>query len=98
MWGWSFSTTATSTSMVGCACWAGVPAGRVGDACFDLTGMYTGSLHIFHALLNAVKRGDRVAQLILEVIQTPEVEEVAELPTTVRGAGGYGSTGVRVAL
>ncbi|KAL6781347.1 NSG10 [Auxenochlorella protothecoides x Auxenochlorella symbiontica] len=45
-----------------------------------------------------VKRGDRVAQLILEVIQTPEVEEVAELPTTVRGAGGYGSTGVSVAL
>ena len=48
--------------------------------------------------ISAVKRGDRVAQLILEVIQTPEVEEVEELPETVRGAGGYGSTGVNVAL
>ena len=48
--------------------------------------------------VSAVKRGDRVAQLILEVIQTPEVEEVEELPETVRGAGGYGSTGVSGAL
>ena len=41
-----------------------------------------------------VKRGDRVAQLILERIVTPEVEEVDDLDATVRGAGGYGSTGV----
>ena len=42
----------------------------------------------------AVKKGDRVAQLILERIMTPEVEEVDELESTVRGSGGYGSTGV----
>ena len=43
----------------------------------------------------AVKKGDRVAQLILERIMTPEVEEVSgDLETTLRGAGGYGSTGV----
>ncbi len=41
----------------------------------------------------AVKAGDRVAQLILERIVTPEVEEVENLDETVRGAGGYGSTG-----
>ena len=41
-----------------------------------------------------VKVGDRVAQLILERIYTPEVEEVAELDSTERGAGGFGSTGV----
>lgn len=40
-----------------------------------------------------VKQGDRVAQLILERIATPEVEEVDELDVTIRGAGGYGSTG-----
>lgn len=45
-------------------------------------------------LMIAVKRGDRVAQLILERILTPEVEEVSELDITVRGSGGYGSTGV----
>ena len=42
----------------------------------------------------AVKRGDRVAQLVLERILTPEVEEVESLDDTARGAGGFGSTGV----
>ncbi|HLF60000.1 MAG TPA: dUTP diphosphatase [Acidimicrobiia bacterium] len=39
-------------------------------------------------------RGDRVAQLA--VVPMPEVEwvEVADLDATVRGAGGFGSTGV----
>eukprot|EP00887_Chlorella_sp_A99_P006702 scaffold3.g6702.t1 len=41
-----------------------------------------------------VKRGDRVAQLILERILTPQVVEVESLDATERGAGGYGSTGV----
>lgn len=43
-----------------------------------------------------VNSGDRVAQLILEKIETPEVEEIAtveDLGSTERGAGGYGSTG-----
>ena len=45
--------------------------------------------------VGAVKRGDRVAQLILERIVTPPVEEVTgSLEATVRGAGGHGSTGV----
>ena len=42
---------------------------------------------------HAVKKGDRIAQLILERIVTPEVEVVQELSSTIRGAGGYGSTG-----
>lgn len=41
-----------------------------------------------------VKRGDRIAQLILERICMAEVEEVDELVSTDRGAGGFGSTGV----
>jgi dUTPase len=41
-----------------------------------------------------VKAGDRIAQLILERIRILEVEEVAELDDTTRGAGGFGSTGV----
>ncbi|CZR50880.1 probable Deoxyuridine 5'-triphosphate nucleotidohydrolase [Phialocephala subalpina] len=40
-----------------------------------------------------VKEGDRVAQLVLERIYTPEVQEVQELEESVRGAGGFGSTG-----
>jgi len=40
-----------------------------------------------------VKVGDRVAQLIMEKIETPDVEEVEELEATERGEGGFGSTG-----
>ena len=41
-----------------------------------------------------VKVGDRVAQLIIEKIVTPSVTEVDDLDETVRGEGGFGSTGV----
>lgn len=41
-----------------------------------------------------VKAGDRIAQLVLERIVTPDVEEVEELDSTERGAGGFGSTGI----
>ena len=40
-----------------------------------------------------IKEGDRVAQLIIEQIYTPEVQVVDELEESVRGAGGFGSTG-----
>jgi len=42
-----------------------------------------------------VNRGDRVAQLIVTKIITPMVEEVEELDETIRGQGGFGSTGPR---
>lgn len=48
-------------------------------------------LHV--SLLFVVKKGDRVAQLIIERISTPPVVEVKELDDTERGAGGFGSTG-----
>ena len=38
--------------------------------------------------------GDRIAQLILERIDTPPVQEVQDLAGTVRGSGGFGSTGI----
>jgi dUTP pyrophosphatase len=41
-----------------------------------------------------VKKGDRVAQLILERCETPEVEEVGTVESTERGSKGFGSTGV----
>ena len=40
-----------------------------------------------------VQKGERVAQLILERIVTPDVVEVQSLEESVRGAGGFGSTG-----
>ena len=41
-----------------------------------------------------IKAGDRVAQLVLEKIATPDVVELESLDETDRGAGGFGSTGV----
>ncbi|QRV80272.1 dUTP diphosphatase [Ceratobasidium sp. AG-Ba] len=40
-----------------------------------------------------VEEGDRIAQLILEKIVTPEVVEVQDLEETLRGSAGFGSTG-----
>ena len=40
-----------------------------------------------------VSKGDRIAQLLLEKIITPDVIEVEELDETGRGQGGFGSTG-----
>jgi dUTP pyrophosphatase len=40
-----------------------------------------------------VGQGDRIAQLILEQICTPEVEEVSILCDSARGSGGFMSTG-----
>ncbi|MCO5578208.1 hypothetical protein L7F22_032046 [Adiantum nelumboides] len=45
-----------------------------------------------------IKAGDRVAQLILEKIVTPDVLEVDDLEATVRGEGGFGSTGVATVI
>jgi len=40
-----------------------------------------------------IKRGDKIAQLVVQRVEAPEVEVVDELPETARGAGGFGSTG-----
>ena len=40
-----------------------------------------------------VNNGDRIAQMILMPVIKAEFEEIKELPKTVRGSGGFGSTG-----
>ena len=40
-----------------------------------------------------IERGDRIAQLVLAPVTLAAWQEVAELDETVRGAGGFGSTG-----
>lgn len=40
-----------------------------------------------------VKKGDKLAQLVIYPVAIAELEEVAELSDTSRGAGGFGSTG-----
>ncbi|MGE4322220.1 MAG: dUTP diphosphatase [Sphingobium sp.] len=42
----------------------------------------------------AIARGDRIAQLVAAPVQMARFAEVSELDDTVRGSGGFGSTGV----
>lgn len=60
---------------------------------------YTGHVKVLLFNLNkdieiVINKGDRVAQLILKCISVCDVEEVEELESTVRGSGGFGSTGL----
>lgn len=59
---------------------------------------YRGELRV--VLLNTdrertfvAKPGDRIAQLVVLAVPGVELVEVGELPATVRGTGGFGSTG-----
>ena len=59
---------------------------------------YRGELRVL--LLNTdrtesfkVAAGDRIAQLVIARVESPELREVASLEETARGAGGFGSTG-----
>jgi dUTP pyrophosphatase len=40
-----------------------------------------------------LRRGDRIAQLVIQRVEAARFVEVAGLPESVRGSGGYGSTG-----
>ena len=40
-----------------------------------------------------VKKGERIAQMVLAPVTTATLKEVAELSDSVRGEGGLGSTG-----
>jgi len=40
-----------------------------------------------------IEPGHRIAQIVIAPVVQAELEEVDELPTTVRGSGGFGSTG-----
>lgn len=44
-----------------------------------------------------LRRGDRVAQLVVQRVASPVFHEVARLPGSARGEGGFGSTGGHVA-
>jgi dUTP pyrophosphatase len=60
---------------------------------------YRGEIRVLlvnHDLKDSVtlRRGDRIAQLVVQRVENAELVEVEKLPDTARGAGGFGSTGV----
>ena len=40
-----------------------------------------------------INNGDRIAQMVLTPVLKIELQEIDELPKTIRGEGGFGSTG-----
>ncbi len=41
-----------------------------------------------------IKKGQKIAQMLIQPIETPQIEEVNELNDTNRGENGFGSTGL----
>ncbi|MCK4635933.1 MAG: dUTP diphosphatase [Candidatus Moranbacteria bacterium] len=42
-----------------------------------------------------IKKGDKIAQMLIQKVECSIIEEVDELDETERGDGGFGSTGLR---
>ena len=53
------------------------------------------ALHNHSEVAQTVSVGERVAQLVITPYLTAEFVEKSELSATVRGAGGFGSTGTK---
>lgn len=76
------------------ACKMGLsPANCVGVVDWDYRGEIVVVLRNYSENDYTVNPGDRIAQLVITPIFTPEVEETEALSDTQRGAGGFGSTG-----
>lgn len=78
----------------GLACKRGLaPANKVGVIDSDYRGEFMIALYNHGTNPQTVADGERIAQLIITPVLIPCYEEVAELDETLRGAGGFGSTG-----
>ena len=78
----------------GLACKRGLaPANKVGVIDSDYRGQVVVVLHNHGQAPQTVENGERIAQLVITPVLTPAYEEVEELSTSDRGAGGFGSTG-----
>ncbi|XLQ19794.1 MAG: dUTP diphosphatase [Candidatus Moraniibacteriota bacterium] len=42
-----------------------------------------------------INKGDKIAQMLIQRVECPIIEEVDELDETQRGDGGFGSTGLK---
>jgi len=75
---------------------------RDGITCLNAPGTidadYRGPIGVILANLGSVpvtiKRGDRIAQLVIAPVSRAQFDVVEELPDSERGSGGFGSTGV----
>ena len=71
------------------------PANKVGVVDSDYRGEIMVALHNHSDTLQTVSCGERIAQLVITPFLSVNYEERDELSDTVRGAGGFGSTGTK---
>lgn len=69
------------------------PANKVGVIDSDYRGEIMVSLHNHSSESQTIADGERIAQLVITPFLAVEFNETDELTDTVRGAGGFGSTG-----
>lgn len=69
------------------------PANKVGVIDSDYRGEIMVALHNHSDEKQVIADKERIAQMVLTPYITAEYEEVEELSSTVRGEGGFGSTG-----
>jgi len=72
-----------------------VPANCVGVIDSDYRGEVMVGLVNLSSVPFEICPGDRIAQMIIAPVCPLEIEEVESLGNTARGAGGFGSTGIR---
>lgn len=80
----------------GLACKKGLaPANKVGVIDSDYRGEIMVALHNHGTQEQTVATGERIAQMVIAPFFTADYAEVQELSDTVRGEGGFGSTGTK---
>lgn len=78
----------------GLACKRGLaPANKVGVVDSDYRGEFMVVLHNHGTVAQEISHGERIAQLVITPVLTPQYEVVSDLSDTERSTGGFGSTG-----
>ena len=71
------------------------PANKVGVVDADYRGEVMVALHNHSNVEQSITHGERIAQLVIAPFLKVDFEETDELGDTVRGVGGFGSTGTK---
>lgn len=71
------------------------PANKVGVVDCDYRGEVMVALHNHSDKEQKIEPQERIAQMVIAPYITAEFEEAAELSSTLRGEGGFGSTGTK---
>ena len=71
------------------------PANKVGVVDPDYRGEFMMAMHNHSSKPASIEPGERIAQLVITPFLTADFFEADELSDTLRGDGGFGSTGVR---